>query len=70
MGKKLSKEFETFIGDRMKSHDGVMKKSDGWLKGKEKDLNKMERAADGFDAKMEKLAGDIEKWISSRNQKK
>ncbi|AZB42402.1 hypothetical protein CEF21_08910 [Bacillus sp. FJAT-42376] len=70
MGKSLSKEFETFIGNRMKDHDAVMKKSDSWLSGKEKDLNKMETAADGFDAEMEKFAGDIEKWIGTRSSKK
>ncbi|MBS2968421.1 hypothetical protein J9317_06565 [Metabacillus sp. KIGAM252] len=66
MGKKLSKEFETFIGNRMKGHDGVMKKSDSWLKGKDRDLRKMETAADGFDAQMEKLAGIFRNGLAAK----
>ncbi|MGD6818936.1 hypothetical protein [Metabacillus sp. 84] len=68
--KKLSKEFETFMGDRMKGHDSVMKKSDSWLKGKDKELNKLDAAADGFEAEMERAAQDMEKWIVKKSGRK
>ncbi|MTH53206.1 hypothetical protein GKZ89_07250 [Bacillus mangrovi] len=68
MGKKLSKEFEVFIGNRYKGHDEVMKKSDKWLSGKERDLNKLESEAEKFEARMESLANEAERWMKQEKK--